>query len=100
MALRPEYSLGHSRYNDFLFASIGEEKTGTLTVLSALTRLGFDHGRRQRAWRTCLGLQPSNRSPAPSRAFHRGTGQHRTRPPSPPASWHGYPKAAPRPSHP
>lgn len=42
MALRPEYSLGHSQYNDFLFASIGEEKTGTLTVLSALTRLGFD----------------------------------------------------------
>jgi len=42
MALRPEYSLGHSEYNDFLFASIGEEDTGTLTVLSALTRLGFD----------------------------------------------------------
>ena len=42
MALRPEYSLGHSQYNEFLFASIGEENTGTLTVLSALTRLGFD----------------------------------------------------------
>jgi hypothetical protein len=42
MALRPEYSLGHSQYNDFLFSSIGEEKTGTLTVLSALTRLGLD----------------------------------------------------------
>jgi hypothetical protein len=42
MTLRPEYSLGHSQYNDFLFASIGEEETGTLTVLSALTRLGFD----------------------------------------------------------
>jgi hypothetical protein len=42
MALRREYSLGHSQYNDFLFAAIGEEKTGTLTVLSALTRLGFD----------------------------------------------------------
>jgi hypothetical protein len=42
MALRPEYSLGHSEYNDFLFASICEEDTGTLTVLSALTRLGFD----------------------------------------------------------
>ncbi len=43
MALRPEYSLGHSQYNDFLFASVGEE-TGDaqLTVLSALTRLGFD----------------------------------------------------------
>jgi hypothetical protein len=43
MTLRPEYSLGHSPYNPFLFAGIGEEKTGTeLTVFSALTRLGFD----------------------------------------------------------
>jgi hypothetical protein len=43
MTLRPEYSLGHSQYNEFLFAAIGEEKTGVqLTVLSALTRLGFD----------------------------------------------------------
>jgi hypothetical protein len=43
MTLRPEYSLGHSPYNDFLFAVIGEEKTGMpLTVLTALTRLGFD----------------------------------------------------------
>ena len=42
MTLRPEYALGHSQYNDFLFAPIGEEKTGTLTVLSALTRLGLD----------------------------------------------------------
>lgn len=43
MALRPEFSLGHSQFNEFLFASVGEEKTGMeLTVLSALTRLGFD----------------------------------------------------------
>ena len=43
MTLRPEYSLGHSRYNEFLFSAIGEEKVGTqLTVLTALTRLGFD----------------------------------------------------------
>jgi hypothetical protein len=43
MALRPEYSLGHSQYNDFLFAWISEG-TGEaqLTVLSALTRLGLD----------------------------------------------------------
>jgi hypothetical protein len=41
-AWRPEYSLGHSQYNDFLLAPIGEEETGTLTVLSTLTRLGFD----------------------------------------------------------
>jgi hypothetical protein len=43
MTLRPEYSLGHSEYNDFLFASLGEEKTGLqLTVQTALIRLGFD----------------------------------------------------------
>ena len=43
MTLRPEYSLGHSPYNPFLFAGIGEEKVGMeLTVFSALTRLGFD----------------------------------------------------------
>jgi hypothetical protein len=43
MTLRPEYSLGHSEYNSFLFAAVGEEKLGLpLTVLTALTRLGFD----------------------------------------------------------
>ena len=43
MTLRPEYSLGHSPYNAFLFAAVGEEQVGVpLTVLSALTRLGFD----------------------------------------------------------
>jgi hypothetical protein len=43
MTLRPEYSLGHSEYNGFLFATVGEEKSGLpLTVLTALTRLGFD----------------------------------------------------------
>ena len=43
MALRPEYSLVHSEFNDFLFALVGQEKSGMqLTVLSALTRLGFD----------------------------------------------------------
>jgi hypothetical protein len=43
MTLRPEYSLGHSEYNAFLFAAVGEEKAGIqLTVLTALTRLGFD----------------------------------------------------------
>ena len=43
MTLRPEYRLGHSEYNEFLFATIGEEQIGmSLTVLSALTRLGFD----------------------------------------------------------
>jgi hypothetical protein len=43
MTLRPEYALGHSRYNAFLFASVGEEGNGvSLTVLTALTRLGLD----------------------------------------------------------
>ena len=43
MTLRPEYSLGNSEYNAFLLAAVGEEKAGQpLTVLTALTRLGFD----------------------------------------------------------
>jgi hypothetical protein len=43
MTLRPEYSLGHSEYNAFLFAAVGEDAVGLpLTVLTALTRLGFD----------------------------------------------------------
>jgi hypothetical protein len=43
MTLRPEYSLGNSPYNAFLFAAVDEEKIGRpLTVLTALTRLGFD----------------------------------------------------------
>ena len=43
MTLRPEYSLGHSQYNAFLFAAVGEEKVGLpLTVLTALARLGVD----------------------------------------------------------
>jgi hypothetical protein len=43
MTLRPEYSLGHSAYNDFLFGSLGQDAAGTeVTVLSALSRLGID----------------------------------------------------------
>ncbi len=43
MTLRPEYSLGHSAYNDFLFGSLGPGEGGTeITVLSALSRLGID----------------------------------------------------------
>jgi len=43
MTLRPEFALGHSEYNAFLFASVGEEAVGVqLTVLTALTRLGLD----------------------------------------------------------
>lgn len=43
MALRAEYTLGHSEFNDFLFAFIDEEQSGLkLTVLSAFARLGHD----------------------------------------------------------
>jgi hypothetical protein len=43
MALSARFSLLHSDLNDFLFASVGEEKNGvTLSVVSALTRLGLD----------------------------------------------------------
>jgi hypothetical protein len=44
MTLRPEYRLGHSEYNRFLYASVGEEKKigSELTVLSAFVRLGID----------------------------------------------------------
>ena len=43
MPLRPEYMLGHSEFNEFLFAIVGEEHSGQqLTVLSALARLGLD----------------------------------------------------------
>jgi hypothetical protein len=43
MTLRPEYLLGHSAYNGFLFGSLGQDAAGTeITVLSALSRLGID----------------------------------------------------------
>lgn len=43
MTLRPEYSLGHSEFNEFLFAFVGEDSSGQqLTVLSALSRIGLD----------------------------------------------------------
>ena len=43
MTLRTEFSLIHSEFNAFLFAPIFEEKNGMLlTVLSGLTRLGYD----------------------------------------------------------
>lgn len=43
MTLRPEYSLGHSAYNEFLFGSLGQDASGTeVTMLSALSRLGID----------------------------------------------------------
>jgi hypothetical protein len=43
MTLRPGFDLGHSEYNPFLFAVVGEEELGLpLTVLTALTRLGID----------------------------------------------------------
>ena len=43
MTLPAHFALLNSAYNDFLFAPIGEEaNNGTLTVLSALTRLELD----------------------------------------------------------
>ena len=43
MTLRPAFGLGHSEYNPFLFAVVGEGERGLpLTVFSALTRLGID----------------------------------------------------------
>ncbi len=43
MTLRREYSLGKSKFNAFLHAVVGEEKSGQeLTVLSALARRGLD----------------------------------------------------------
>ncbi|MGB0631897.1 MAG: hypothetical protein ACPGRZ_14510 [Alphaproteobacteria bacterium] len=43
MTLRPAYALGHSEFNDFLFASVGVQENGVeLTVLSALARLDLD----------------------------------------------------------
>jgi hypothetical protein len=43
MALPAQFSLLHSDLNDCLFASVGEEHNGvTLSVVSALTRLGLD----------------------------------------------------------
>ena len=63
MTLRPEYSLGHSEYNAFLFAAVGEEKVGLpLTVLTAMTRLGFD------PWREAARLSDLPRETA-ARAF-------------------------------
>lgn len=61
MVLRPEYSLGHSEFNDFLFASVGEEKNGLpLTVLSALARLGLD------PWREAARLSELTKGAATS----------------------------------
>jgi hypothetical protein len=43
MGLAQQFSLIHSEFNEFLYASIGEEKNGiSPSVLSALTRLGLD----------------------------------------------------------
>lgn len=43
MGLPPAFSLLHSEFNEFLFAAIGEEQNGvSLSVVSALTRLGID----------------------------------------------------------
>jgi hypothetical protein len=59
MTLRAEYSLGHSQYNAFLFAAVGEEHAGMpVTVLTALTRLGLD------AWAEAARLSDLSREAA------------------------------------
>ena len=41
--MTPSSTFGRVEFNAFLFASVGEDKSGVeLTVLSVLTRLGFD----------------------------------------------------------
>jgi hypothetical protein len=61
MTLRPEYSLGHSQYNEFLFASAGVEADGEqLSVLSALSRLDLD------PWREAARLADLPRDAAAS----------------------------------
>ena len=43
MTLRPEYALGHSELNTFLYAAAGrDDGGGDVTTLSILARLGFD----------------------------------------------------------
>ena len=43
MTLRPEFALGHSEYNPFLFSAVDDEEGEfPLTVLSAFARLGID----------------------------------------------------------
>ena len=43
MALPEQFSLLHSDLNGFLFAAMGKEESGaSLSVLSALTRVGID----------------------------------------------------------
>lgn len=59
MTLRPEFALGHSEYNPFLF-SVVDDPDGELplTVLTALTRLGFD------PWREAARLSDLSREAA------------------------------------
>lgn len=43
MTLRPEFLMGHSEFNEFLWASTGIDENGApLSVLSALARLDLD----------------------------------------------------------
>jgi hypothetical protein len=44
VTLRPEFALGHSEYNPFLFGVVDDDEEGEspLTVLTVLTRLGID----------------------------------------------------------
>ena len=65
MTLRPQNSLGHSEYNAFLFAAVGEEKVGLpLTVLTALTACwASTRGGKPPDCRICLGKPHPRPSP-------------------------------------
>ncbi len=76
MPLRPEYSLGHSAYNDFLFGSVSQDAAGTeVTVLSALSRLGIDPGRRRPVSLPCRARRLPRRWPPPSCGCPTGQGR-------------------------
>ncbi len=71
MTLWPEYSFGHSEYNAFLFAAVGEEAVGLpLAVLTALLRLGID------PWREAARLSDLPQEAA-AHLFNRGSASQR-----------------------
>jgi hypothetical protein len=59
MALRKQYSLINSEFNEFLFAPVGDEGNGmTLSVMSALSRLDID------PWREAASLSALSKEKA------------------------------------
>lgn len=59
MALRKQYSLINSEFNEFLFAPVGDEGNGmTLSVMSAFSRLDID------PWREAASLSALSKEKA------------------------------------